>query len=64
MNKKEFLVLTICICLTSIAWLAAEAYHEFISTQGPKDVPPPPVIKDYNFKSFDEALRLLQERAE
>ncbi len=64
MNKKEFLVLSICIFFTIIAWITADIYHEFLKSKGPSDIPPPPVIKDYQFQDFERALRILNQKTQ
>lgn len=59
MNKKELLLISICIFFTVIAWLIADFYHA-ATTEKIKAKIELPVMKTYQINS--EVLKTLQEK--
>jgi len=60
MKQKEFLIISITIFLTIIAWLIADIYH--IATTEQIKLINPKVLKPVNINIEAETLKLLEEK--
>jgi hypothetical protein len=60
MRQKEFLIISITIFLTIIAWLMADIYH--ISTTEKVKLISPKVLKPINVNIDTEIFKVLEER--
>jgi len=64
MNRKEFLIISITVFLTLIAWITADIYHEFLKGRASASFEPPPVVKNYQLNQFDQAIQILKQKKE
>lgn len=60
MKRKEFLVISITIFLTIIAWLIADIYH--VSTTEKVKLINPKVLKPMNVNIDTKIFKLLEEK--
>lgn len=61
MNKKEFLLITICVFVSVIMWMFADIYHK-TAEERIKNKTPIPEIKEYQIA--EDVLEILEKKAE
>lgn len=58
MNKREFLIISVCIFMTILAWVIADIYHAQSSETADTSVTVPPIKSISVNKDLIESIRM------